>query len=190
MEHVYGPSMPSVFRAVLRPRDARRVVCSITVARNLFSVAALREEALLAPLPGCFEGWDKTGGIANAQPPATGWDASGIRFERTYLVFCFRKILLHKRIRSSSTIVLSPRSATARLHFFDQIRTQPPSSSGRGPTLQETASPRSYPALLTRPTENSEEPAITFHECVSRANRHALRLWSRVGFVGRLDFVN
>ncbi len=43
------------------------------------------------------------------------------------------------------TNVRFPRSATARLHFPDPMRTQPPSSSGQGPTLQATAFPRSCP---------------------------------------------
>jgi hypothetical protein len=43
------------------------------------------------------------------------------------------------------------------------MRTRPPSSSGRGPTLQETAFPGSCPFFTDTTIENSEEP---FNVCL------------------------
>ena len=49
----------------------------------------------LHPCRGAVKGGHKTGGVAHAQPPATGWDASGIPFGYPCLFFvaprCFRR---------------------------------------------------------------------------------------------------
>ena len=68
-------------------------------------------------------------------PPASHSDA--------IVCFFFVRCLRADEYALHVTNVRSPRSAPARLHFLDPMRTRPPSRSVRGPTLPETAFPRS-----------------------------------------------
>ncbi len=100
--------------------------------------AACTPVELRAPLSGCCEGGDTKPVVSLTLDHRTSWGAF-ICFFVFVECFCADGYAMHV------TNLRSPRSATARLPFLDQLRTRPPSCSGRGPTLLKTAFPRSRP---------------------------------------------
>lgn len=114
-------------------------------------MAILRVDELLAPLPGCCEGGHKTGGYR------LGCLRHPIRM-RSFASFVFAGCFCADGYALHVTNLRSHRSATARLPFLDQMRTRPPSSSGRGPTLQKTAFSRSCLFFTHTAHQKSEEP--------------------------------